>query len=277
MYPGAHAAIDDWVKFPWHQHASSPRSSQMLAIDVFGTIKSCPAHIRDAIMAKVASQAGIAAEGPWQISMEWQDGGNVLREYTPTQVDAVAISERAMLLFECKFTEAGGGCSQIIQDRHGRIACDGSYRLQQNPQNGVTAHCALSGKGIAYWEWIEKLYGIDRASDHTPCPFAFDAYQWMRNSALALAISKRDHIQTRVLAVYTDAGHLQTAAKVRKGRLGTAPLSPHDEILPLSYQTLLSIAADTDPEGNWSALSEWVDAKIEATKPAPSAQMPRTD
>lgn len=269
MYPGAYSAIEDWETFQWHTYAASPRSSQMLAIDVFGTLKARPQTAIDSIISSIACKAGLPGQGPWQIHIEWQDRENVLREFTPTQVDAVAISPHAMLLFECKFTEAGGGCSQIKPDRHGKIACNGTYAHQEDPQNGVSHRRALSGKNIAYWDWAEKVYGLSPLKDHVPCPFAFDAYQWMRNSALARAIAERDGIATRVLAVYADAKHLQTSAKVKKGRLGVEPVSMNDEIQPFSYQNLLALAVKTEPDGTWQDLSNWVDAKIEATSPKP--------
>jgi hypothetical protein len=268
MFPAAHGAIEDWDKFKWHGAAQSPRSSQMLAIDVFGTLKVCSQASRDAVLAEIARRSGIRPDGPWEIELEWQDGRNRLREYTPTQVDAVAISPHAMLLFECKFTEAGGGCSQTRKDSIGRIACNGSYTAQENPQNGLINRCSLSGKGIDYWNWAHEIFGVEIENDHAPCPFAFDAFQWMRNSALASAIREQDGKQTRVLAVYADAPHLKTAHKVQTGRLGLAPLHPQDEILPISYHNLIRLAAAADPSTLWDELLAWIEAKIEATKPA---------
>lgn len=268
MFPAARAAIEDWDKFKWHSFAHSPKSSQILAIDVFGTLKASPQASRDAVLADVAKRSDLPTDGPWEIELEWQDDKNLLSEITQTQVDAVAISPHAVLLFECKFTEAGGGCSQITKDADGRAACNGSYSPQQNPLNGLIDRCALSGKGIAYWKWAQTIYGIDAQGDHVPCPFAFDTFQWMRNSALAAAIREQEDKQTRVLAVYADAPHLKTAHKVRTGRLGLAPILPQDEILPISYQDMIRLAAAADPNAVWNELLGWVEAKIEATKPA---------
>ncbi len=268
IFPAARAAIEDWDKFKWHNAAHSPRSSQVLAVDVFGTLKACPQASRDAVLAEIAKLSGVLADGPWEIELEWQDSAERLHEITQTQVDAVAMSPNAMLLFECKFTEAGGGCSQTRKDTLGRIACNGSYTAQENPQNGAINRCALSGKGIDYWKWAQAIYGIDAQRDHLPCPFAFDAYQWMRNSALAAAIREQEGKETRVLAVYADAPHLKTAHKVRTGRLGLAPLHPQDQILPIAYQDLIQVAAAADPSTVWGELLAWVEAKIEATKPA---------
>lgn len=267
LFPAAHGAIADWAMFPWHTHASSRRSSQMLAIDVFGTLKVASQSARDAILGEVAICAGVSPVGPWQVQLEWQDMRNLLRERTPTQVDAVAIGQNAILLFECKFTEAGGGCSQIKPDASGLVACDGRYAHQDNPRSGISTSCALSGKGIAYWEWIERVYGLSAEGEHAPCPFAFDAYQWMRNVVLAAALRQAEGKATRVIATYADAAYLKTARKVQRGHLGEAPLSADDAILPMPYNTILAIGMNVDPVGPWVDLAAWVSAKIEDAKP----------
>jgi hypothetical protein len=61
IFPAARAAIEDWNAFPWHMHASSPKSSQALAIDVFGTIKNSSA--RDAILGALARELGVPDDG----------------------------------------------------------------------------------------------------------------------------------------------------------------------------------------------------------------------
>jgi len=267
MFKGAYSAIDDWMAFDWHTHAQSPRSSQMLAIDVFGTLKVSPQKVRDAVISELVREAGVPSDGPWHIELEWQDSGNALNERRPTQVDAVAISPNAQLFFECKFTEAGGSCSQPKRDKEGLAACNGRYEAQTNPKSGSSSSCALSGKGIGYWQWAEKLYGLSVSEDHAPFPFASDAYQWMRNSALAKAVQVRDGLATRVFATYAESEFLQTAAKIKSGRLGIKPVLPDDDIIPLSYQNLLSIATRLDPSGPWEDLTGWVERKIAAAAP----------
>lgn len=268
IFPFAHAAIEDWTTFPWHLYAHSAKSSQVLAIDVFGTIKSLGPTERDAVLATVAGRLGLAVQGPWEVHLEWQDAGNGLNELTPTQVDAVAISPNAMILFECKFTEAGGGCSQIKPDRLGRVACDGAYRPQINPQNGIEARCALAGKGIRYWDHIPTVFGVDGGADHAPCLFAFDSYQWMRNVLLARSLRMTTGKQTRVVAAFVDAPHLQTAAKVASGVLGQKPVLPIDAVVPLSYAGIIAAAAEAAPSEVWSELAIWVEAKIARTRSA---------
>lgn len=269
MFPHAHAAIEDWGRFSWHQHAGSPRSSQILAIDVFGTIKTSPCQ--DAILSALARDIGVSDVGPWQIHFEWQDTENTLAELTPTQIDVALIGAQAILLIECKFTEVGGGCSQIKRDKHGVIACDGSFREQTNPQNGAKARCALTGKGIKYWDYIPAIYGVDPATDQLPCRFASDAYQWMRNSVLTHTLSVRTGKTVRVVAAYADSPYLKTAVKVKEGILGLPTMSPDKKIIPKSYAAIIQVAARTEASDRWVDLDAWVRQKIErAIKTSPS-------
>jgi hypothetical protein len=266
IFPAAHAAISDWRAFPWHMHASSPKSSQALAIDVFGTIKV--AETRDAVLAAVARALALPDDGPWALHLEWQDPSNALAEPRPTQVDALAEGAAAIILFECKFTEAGGGCSQINPDRKGAVACNGTYSLHTNIQNGKQARCALTGKGVKYWDYVADLYGLNPHDDMSPCPFAFDAYQWMRNVVLAESLRRATGKSVRVVAAYVDEDFLVTGLKAKTGLLGVKTLRSADAVTPLPYRRILEIAATTAPSPVWSDLSTWVEAKIAAQRPS---------
>ncbi|MCY3986664.1 MAG: hypothetical protein OXF23_06465 [Candidatus Dadabacteria bacterium] len=266
MFPGAHPAIDSWEDFPWHSGATSRRSSQMLAIDVFGTLKVRPQVKKDRILERIAKSAGMPVEGPWQIHLEWSDTDNLLNEKTQTQVDATAISDHAILLFECKFKEPGGSCSQVKHGKESAAACNGNYELQTNPNNGIQERCALVGKGIAYWDWIKPVYGLATSNEYQPCPFAGESYQWMRNTVLAAALRKSRGVATRAIAVYPDAPYLPIAKKVQ-GCLGVPPLRPDDEIMPLSYNRILKIAENIEPAGPWSSLTNWITEKVRDVKP----------
>jgi hypothetical protein len=122
LFPASHAAISNWDTFPWHKYmgqiqADKPLSSQALAIDVFGTIKV--SRERDYILGELAQRCGVPSDGPWTLELEWTDPDNLLRESRPTQIDALAFGRRAILVVECKFTEAGGSCSQVRPRKNG--------------------------------------------------------------------------------------------------------------------------------------------------------------
>lgn len=259
MFPAAWGAIPDWTKFHWHTYADSPRSSQVMAIDVFGTLITRSSFDRDAIMGAVAAEIGVPTEGPWEIYLEWSDPLNGLAELTTTKVDAVAIGSGAIILFECKFTEGGGTCSQIVPDRKGHTACSGAYKATSERQQ----RCSLSSKGIRYWDHIAELFGIEAGQDHEPCPFALDTYQWMRNVVLARSLASTTGKKARVVAAYAEAPFLQTAAKAKTGLLGLPTVRQRDAIVPLSYQGLIEIAAKNAPSDVWGELAAWLDRKIE--------------
>ena len=270
IFPAARESISDWAAFPWHRdsrgriQAHKPHSSQSLAIDVFGTISN--RADKDHVLGAVARSIGLPAAGPWEIRLEWSDPDNLLKEKRQTQVDAAAFSPDATILFECKFTETGGSCSQtnrIATGPHkGETQCNGTYSLQENPVTGTTARCALTGKGIRYWEFIGNLYDLSADADHKPCPFRRENFQWMRNSALAAALSKDKEIETRVVAAYADADSLPTAKKARAGKIGYEITSPSNQVIPISYQDILTMAATAVSDPVWSELSQWVARKI---------------
>ena len=197
LLPAARAAIENWEAFPWHRdrHGNIQTwkngSSQALAIDVLGTIKI--SGERDRVLGGLAQKCGLPPEGPWAVKLEWTDPDNLLQEPRPTQLDAIAFGHGAILVFECKFTEGGGRCTQpdrIGEGEHGGLRqCNGDYMLQVNLVNKKEARCALTGKRVNYWERIPRIFGLDAEQDHSPCPFRGDAYQWMRNVVLADALA----------------------------------------------------------------------------------------
>lgn len=272
LFAEAHPAIEEWDRFPWHPSRAAggtdawqPNSSQALAIDVFGTLKLAPE--RHAILDRVAASMGCPTGGPWEVELEWVDPDNRLKEPRQTQVDAIARSPRTLLFFECKFTEAdGGSCSQTNKKKslEGRRQCDGHYREQVNPFNGVRSHCALSGKGVRYWESIPELFGLDPDGSY-PCPFAGPWYQWMRNLALCREVARSEGLAPGFTVVYADAPALPFP-KVLTGpewhsltaqlRPGTVPLTA------LSYQALLAQACECHG-GIWADLESWVVRKVE--------------
>lgn len=271
LFPAAHAAITDWYGFPWHRHkgviqASKAGSSQALAIDIFGTIKV--SSEKDLILTELASRCGISSNGRWSLELEWIDPNNSLAEPRPTQVDALAFGQTGLLLIECKFREASGACSQptaLTAGKHrGLRQCTGDYVTQKNPVNGRIARCALTGKGVRYWEFIPKIFGLADDADHRPCPFRGDAYQWMRNLVLAEFLGSARGIPARVVAAYADGGRLLTADKVRNNRaLGLSTGSTVPMITSFSYQAIVEIAKSISKEpALWDALGEWIGRKV---------------
>ncbi|OWO95829.1 hypothetical protein B5E41_08390 [Rhizobium esperanzae] len=266
LFPASHGAIEEWETFPWHRdrtnriQAHKAHSSQAIAIDVFGTIKM--STDRDRIFDAIASTIGVAPGGPWAITLEWTDSHRLLGEPRPTQVDALAVGSKAALVIECKFTEPGGQCSQTALLRSGERQCNGSYIEQINPGNGLRARCALTGKGIRYWEYIPEVFALDAAVDHTPCPFKTDAYQWMRNAVLAAAFSRQYGLQAAALAAFADHPSFPTARKAKRGLIDSG-LGGRAAVTPISYQQIIAIACHVGLDQElWNDLSAWIDRKI---------------
>lgn len=273
LFFGSHAAIEDWDRFPWHRdrfgavQTHKMESSQALAIDVFGTIKVSPESNR--ILSALAGICGVPDNGPWKLELEWTDPENLLHERRPTQVDAIAFGGDVLLVIECKFTEVGGGCSQpipVVKGHHaGQRQCNGDYAVQTNPVNGAEGRCSLTGKGIRYWDIIPEIFGLNAERDYCPCPFKGGAYQWMRSVILADRLAAARDISAAVIAAYADADSLPTAKEARSGRLGFAPVSGDQLVIPISYRSIIAIARSvSDNPTEWDELARWVERKIKA-------------
>jgi hypothetical protein len=270
LFPSAHAAISDWDAFPWHEirgqvQTVKPESSQALAIDVFGTI--CVSEDRDTILAAMAEECDIPYDGPWKLLLEWSDPDNLLKEPRPTQVDAIAFGARSILIIECKFTETAGGCSQPKPigsgANKGIKQCNGNYQIQTNPVNGLISNCALTAKGVLYWERIPQLFGISSHTEHHPCPFKGENYQWMRNVVLADCLASKYGVQVAVIAAFADVSGLPTADKAKTGMLGLKSAHRDSLVWPMSYQSIISMARSlSGNQQNWDSLVKWVDAKV---------------
>ncbi len=277
IFPAAHHAISSWETFSWHTGNNRQpdthklNSSQALAIDVFGTIK---AHSnRNDILNHLADTLGMPHSAQWELDLEWIAPTNPLREINQhTQVDALAQSKEALIFFECKFTEPDGGdCSQpkpLSSGAHkGWIQCNGNYSLQANPVNGKINRCALSAKGIRYWEVIPEVFRYLAGTDLSPCPFAGPWYQWMRNMTNAYALAQESGRRAAFCLVYADTPSLPVADMVHSDRWQTFFSQTKQDRLPvsaISYQTIVQIANEAVAVNSeeWHQLEQWTARKI---------------
>ncbi|MDT3776367.1 hypothetical protein PJI16_02180 [Nitrospira sp. MA-1] len=274
IFPPAHQACEPWETFPWHTGRGEAidthvtHSSQALAIDVFGTIKT--SSDCDVILDALATNLGVPAGGPWNITLESRVRPSLLNEPRPTQVDVYAESPNSVILFECKFTEQdGGACSQTVR-RNGSIPCQGNYMQKSLRGITMTSRCPLSDKGIQYWDIIPKVFYLDAETDYQPCPFAGAAYQWMRNLVVAYKLARQKNKQPAVVIVYADNADLPMAKKVKSHEWGEFTQMVRQDQVALhvrSYQEILTLAqeiarADSGENTVWIALNEWVNRKI---------------
>ena len=274
IFPAAHQACEPWEAFPWHAGSDGAidthveHSSQALAIDVFGTIKTSPD--RDTILDAIAQTIGLPTGGPWAITLEWVARQSLLNEPRPTQVDVYAESPRSVILFECKFTEEdGGACSQTAK-QNDSIPCNGNYVQQINHRNDMPGRCALSGKGIQYWDIIPKVFHLDAEADYQPCPFAGPAYQWMRNLVVAYKVARQKDKQPAVVIVYAGSPGLPMAKKIKSRAWTEFTKTVRQDHVPLhvrSYQEILTLTQEATRHGRgeqtvWQELADWVNRKI---------------
>lgn len=268
IFPAARQACEPWEKFPWHTWAHVAHSSQALAIDVFGTIKT--SANRDTIFDALAQTMRLPTGGPWAITLEWTARPSLFKEPRPTQVDVYVESPLAVILFECKFTEPDGvACSQT-EKRDGATLCDGNYGKNSTHANEMTSRCVLSRKGIQYWDIIPKVFYLEAEADYQPCPFAGSAYQWMRNLVVAYKVGRQKNKQPAVVMVYADHPGLPMARKVRSRDWTAFTKTVRQDQVSLhvrSYQEILMLAQEITHQGSgektlWRELGEWVERKM---------------
>ncbi|WNM57333.1 PGN_0703 family putative restriction endonuclease [Candidatus Nitrospira allomarina] len=274
IFPHAHQACEPWDTFPWHTGRGGAidthvtHSSQALAIDVFGTIKTSPDC--EAILDALATNLGVLAGGPWEITLEWRARPSLLNEPRPTQVDVYAENPHSVIMFECKFTEQdGGACSQTVR-RKGSVPCNGNYAQQAKRVIDMTSRCALSEKDIQYWDIIPKVFHLDAQTDYNPCPFAGPAYQWMRTLVVAYKLARQKNKQPAVVIVYVDSADLPMAQKVKAPEWSDFTRTVRQDQVQFhvrSYQEILTCAQEATRENSgadtvWIALHEWVNKKI---------------
>jgi hypothetical protein len=262
--------------FPWHRNRDSaitaqyPKSSQALALDVFETIKR--AGSRNAIVDALLADLNLVGKGPWQIDPELTVPKELLGEPRPTQVDVTARGPKTLVLFECKFTEAGGGCCSQTRPvsfgpHKGLIPCNEKYQLQQNPTDGSSARCALITKGVKYWDFVAQVLDVDPSLDSDPCPFSGENYQWMRNLVAALALARASGLSPAFVLVYA-SGSLPMAKKIAKHALDPFTGLAEGKAVPMrvvTYQRLLTVALAAADVGDRLILEElqrWVLGKI---------------
>jgi hypothetical protein len=250
---------------------------------VFGTLAVHPACqvLIDAMLNSVFGWDS-AGDGRWRVDLERALGHSLLGERRPTQVDVLLHNQTGVVMLECKFTEVGGGpCSQPHRRpsgaHQGLRQCDGNYHEQTNPVNGKTARCALTAKGIRYWEHIPTYFNLAGDQDHKPCPFAGPAYQYMRNLLAAGEWARRRNKERAAFGlVYVVGEGFPVSAEVADpgsewGQF-IARLRPDSPVTAraISYQHLLGAWHESLPGDEMLAnLAAWVEEKVQAAGRSP--------
>jgi hypothetical protein len=137
-----------------------------------------------------------------------------------------------------------------------------------NPANKLEGRCALSAKGIAYWDFIPDVFGYSAETSIAPCPFAGPWFQWMRNLTTAYAVAKRHRLQPAFVMAFADGPGLAMAQRIQGTDwqwLGNRVDPAYVSFRALSIQQLLHLASQAvraDPI--LGDLTGWVRRKIDS-------------
>lgn len=261
-------SIDDYFNFDWHNYngnidTDKINSSQALAIDFWGCLKLSP------YKNQLINIFFDKNNDDWEIKYEYVDK-SILSEKRPTQIDVIVESETCAIIIESKFTEQdGGGCSQTNKTKQGFYQCNGKYEEQINPINNIKSKCALTGKGIKYWDYIDILTDFRKGKSYNPCPFNGGEYQWMRNICFAEAYANIKHKKNECFLVYYKSEKCSISKKVDNkiylGKLKGKIKNPKS-FLPISYNQLLEKAilyldCDIGERQVWVDLQKWIKDK----------------
>lgn len=172
-----------------HKWFRSMKSSQALALSVFGNLKVLN---RTRCLSEVSADDGsVPAFGHGQIeasNLELEHDVNSLNEVRATSVDLL-VSGPTVACVECKLSEQEVGCCSRprLKKDHPEY-CNGSYVRQGDR----THRCALAERGMSYWEHIPSVLNWEVDRDHSPCPLAIP-YQLVRNVLAASVDGSRGH------------------------------------------------------------------------------------
>ncbi len=236
-----------------HLWLTSMKSSQALAISVFGNLKS---QDQIGILNSVLNKAGESPfagidDGVRQLTLEYEVDKAVLNEsdHAPTSVDAF-ITGKPSFYIECKFTETEiGTCSMPISKtdkktkKKNPAQCDGNY----NKSNGSVHRCPLTEKGILYWELIPKYFQLENDADLGPCPIRHN-YQLVRNCLAA------GETGGRVVLVYDDRNpSFQDGGKGMRAFQSCKELLREPSILQSASWQQINVALKNCEETRWLA------------------------
>ncbi len=256
-------SIDDYYDFDWHKDSNKVNSSQALAIDFWGCLKLSPYKNR------LINLFFNKDDDNWEIKFEYKDK-SLLSEKRATQIDLIVESQTCAIIIESKFTEEdGGSCSQTKKTKQGLYQCNGKYKKQINPINKITSKCALTGKGIEYWDYIDTLTYFKKDRIYDTCPFKNGEYQWMRNICFAKAYAKDKKKINNCFLVYYKSEKCSISKKVADGSyLGKlkGKIKNPESFLALSYNELLKKAISNLKSYSvekqiWVDLRKWMENK----------------
>jgi len=236
-----------------HRWFGSMGSSQALAVSVFGTMiyrGDLP------LLTTALDDRGCPLLPDFELDGEPEFDYKVvtLNERRPTQVDLFLPGKDGRVAIECKLWESElGACSQVPK------ACNGDYSRQ--PRRMPGHRCALTEKGIAYWEYIPQLFHWRSDIDHKPCPL-WKPYQLVRNVIAASVdnISKQISGNNVAVLVYDDRNPAFTLGgrADEQFRYVQSALHGQTNLRQTTWQTIVKSLYELD---RYEDLLEWLNEK----------------
>lgn len=261
--------IDDYSNFDWHVYngnidTDKVNSSQALAIDFWGCLKMSP--YKDHIINYIFNHDCTS----WTIEFEYENK-SILNEKKSTQIDVVLQSESTVIFIESKFCELDGGhCSQPNKTKSGKRQCNGNYEMQLNPVKNEKSHCALTGKGIKYWDYIDSLTSFNKNQNYFPCPIKEGEFQWIRNICFAEAYAEKNKLISETYLAYYKSAKCPISRKIKDetylGKL-KGKLNNQNSLRPIAYNDLivqitsLLESLDKNERQVWLDVEKWMKIK----------------
>jgi hypothetical protein len=245
-----------------HVWFRSMKSSQALTQSVFGAL-AATGHL--AALGAVTAECGRSAFTETQnlLRMTLEQNVNWLGEPRPTSIDVCFESPHYRIAVESKLSESVfGACSRTTLPRD-NPSCDGTYTVQ----DGRLERCALTAKGVRYWQYAPAVLDWDPGVDHTPCPMA-STYQLVRN--VLAAIVRQDRVETasgHALIIYDERNPaFRPGGKARREYDAVCAALRHPGLLrTVSWQRVIGQLSAAD-DLRW--LVDGLEAKYGLTTPA---------
>jgi len=224
-----------------HRWFRSMKSSQALALSVFGNLKilnraDCLAKVQDEDGFGPAFRNGVI--GSEDLELEYDVTS--LNEIRATSVD-LFVSGPPITCVECKLSEVEVGCCSrpALKKEHNEY-CTGSY-VQQKARSH---RCVLAERGMTYWDHIPHVLKWDVSSDHSPCPLAAP-YQLVRN-VLAASVENGQVLAGRGHALLVFDARNPAFQPRPGGTVETLREQMHDlsMLRRCSWQSILSVMQD---------------------------------
>jgi hypothetical protein len=241
-----------------HRWFGSMGSSQAPAVSVFGTMMkrgglSLLNEIPDEHSRPLLPGFVLAGQPEFDYRV------TTLNEPRPTQVDLFLPGQHGHMAIECKLWERKlSPCSQVATHQ-----CNGDYAPQ--PGRAPERRCALTEKGIAYWDYIPQLFRWRADLDHFPCPI-WKPYQLVRNVLAAAMDPETGQIWGQPVAVLVyDASNPTLASGGKMDdqfQVVQAALQGPATLKRTTWQVIAGVLRE---RGGYEDLIAWLDEKYGIT------------